>query len=383
MSYQSILPPVSFTQTTHEANLFRSMDPGQPQPQSTISLPTAQSLTSPVIETHIQTATNQNTTSTPFTPRDAYEIRQGHFPGMKPIQPRGGIVPVRPPDVTLRSMSADQDLTLAGKPRKRSAQACFRCREMKIKCRLHGTGCITCLRQGLSCTFEASKTGLRTRRSTKLKGDSLTDGADVAISTKPATKRPCLDARTSSDLTRTSSATESSEISSSSYPPINMHRSSGSGPPPTPPDDAGIHGHTRAIHELSQRTRTPLSLDTDPFTAAYQHAIDSQAQFHAGIATRSQAVMVPKRESRVSWTGKTRNERMLLYAILAAGAWFTVEDNASSGDVDERVVFCRMCKQVAEDAVVETAYKFDRIVVQTQLILELVGLPDDDAATRS
>jgi hypothetical protein len=382
MSYQSILPPVSHTSTAQPSNLSRLLNSSQPQTQSSqISAATRPIASSPV-ETRAQTATTDSTTPTPFTPRDAYEIRQGHFPGMKPIQPRGGIVPVRPPDVTLRSTSADQDLTLAGKPRKRSAQACYRCREMKIKCRLHGTGCITCLRQGLSCTFEASKTGLRTRRSIKTKGDSPTDGADADMSTELTSKRPGLDARTSSDQTRTSSATEASDLSSSSYPANNIPRFGRNGPPPTPPDNAEVRGTTGPTQHQTHRPPTPLSLDTDPFATAYQLATDSYARFHAGVRTRSQAVMAPERESRVYWDHKTRNERMLFYAILAAGAWFALEDNAVVEGDSERVVFCRMCKQVAEEAVVETAYKFDKVVVQTQLILELVGLEGDGGSAK-
>jgi hypothetical protein len=115
----------------------------------------------------------------PQTPRDAYEMRQGLSVGMKPLQPRGQIPGPRPSrEITLRNLTFEHDLTLAGKPRKRSAQACQRCRDMKIKCRVSGTGCITCLRQGLECAFEPAKNGLRQRKGKRAKEAEAANNAD-------------------------------------------------------------------------------------------------------------------------------------------------------------------------------------------------------------
>ena len=65
----------------------------------------------------------------------------------------------------LHASTSSCDLTLAGKARKRSAQACYRCKVMKIRCRIQDDqNCITCTRQGLQCTFAQPSSGLRRTR---------------------------------------------------------------------------------------------------------------------------------------------------------------------------------------------------------------------------
>lgn len=318
----------------------------------------------------------------------------------------------------MRSTSNDQDLTLAGKPRKRSAQACHRCREMKIKCRLHGSGCITCLRQGLSCTFEASKTGLRARR-TKSKPESPVDDADPELSEEPLAKRLRLDARNSSDRTHSSSGASSSDSSLNShsgFTSVQLQRQQLSGSnagssarlPPTPPqEDSPLRSPSTHVHHTTlptgqPRPLSPLSLGTDPFRAPSSStttrcAAQALRDFYSGIRRRSHAILLPSAEGEAEtlaqlggvgiWARKTRDERMLMYAMLAAGAWFAIEgEGGRSKDREalpsDREAFCLGCKRVAEQAVADTGYMFDKTVVQTQLVLKLVGLDTEGSERR-
>lgn len=179
-------------------------------------------------------------------PRDAYEMRQG-LPGIKALQPRGRAPPAPSAftPLSLRSTSNDQDLTLAGKPRKRSTQACHRCREMKIKCQVQGSGCITCMRQGLGCTFEPSKNEVRQRRRKHTPITSQNDN----VSDSPPAKR----ARIPSDHIEVSllhGSYSAEPLKSPSYSHQRIWKQDRPGPnhrivgsfPPTPPAETDVKG---------------------------------------------------------------------------------------------------------------------------------------------
>lgn len=62
---------------------------------------------------------------------------------------------------------------------------------------------------------------------------------------------------------------------------------------------------------------------------------------------------------------------MLLYAIMAAGAAHT--SRIVSGDERARLLDgSRRLRDVAENALKEVVYRFDEVVVQTQLVLEMM-----------
>lgn len=383
----------------------------------------------------------------PFqTPRDAYQVRQGLMQAMKPLQPRGDIPAYRPtPELTLRSSSVDNDLTLAGKPRKRSAQACQRCREMKIKCRAHGTGCITCLRQGLECTFEPARSGLRNRRSKRDK-DSKTDADQASTSdatNSPPAKRLCASERRNVDNSEEASPVMSFNVRSRipllthddghiSQRALNIpghqrldqdhtvsatlpfHRSvSSTSFPPTPPDEQDKEHHPTTLRRVSSASSSGtstveaikvenfnhgssstsaatvtippqqnLAVDEDPFEQTPSLAISALRNFYASriykqvadtcIADGSDGAALPSIEAiMVKWPVKPTKERMLLYAMLAAGA--TVATNASSRlsdrDALEMMRFGRRCREAVDACMATVDYMFDKVVVQTQLIL--------------
>lgn len=97
--------------------------------------------------------------------RSAFATRIELPQRMSMILPRSDVLPPLPvKDLPSASSYEEQDLALTGHPRKRAAQACQRCREMKMKCWLRGTGCTRCMRRGLECIFEQASNGLRDRR---------------------------------------------------------------------------------------------------------------------------------------------------------------------------------------------------------------------------
>jgi hypothetical protein len=366
--------------------------------------------------------------------------------GMKPLQPRGDIPTYRPTqELTLRSSNVDNDLTLAGKPRKRSAQACQRCREMKIKCRVHGTGCITCLRQGLDCTFEPARSGLRNRRSKRDK-DSNTNDDHASTSdspNSPPAKRLCTIERRNVDKSEETSPVMSFNVRSripllthdgghisrgavttsghqqqdrdhSISATLPFHRSISSASfPPTPPDEHDEEHYSTTLrrvssaspsstdsleaikvenpsHEGSDTSATTaagppqqkLAVDEDPFEQTPSLAISALRHFYASriyeqvadtcIADGSDGAALPSIEAiMVKWPVKPTKERMLLYTMLAAGA--TVATNASSRlsdrDALEMMRFGRRCREAVDACMATVDYMFDRVVVQTQLIL--------------
>jgi hypothetical protein len=72
-------------------------------------------------------------------------------------------------------------------------------------------------------------------------------------------------------------------------------------------------------------------------------------------------------ESVMVWRGKPRKERMLLYAMLAAGAAASI--GQETDNPEEMARYSARCKEAAEACLKTVGYLFDEVVVQTQMIL--------------
>ena len=318
------------------------------------------------------------------TPRDAYEMRQGFFSGMKPLQPRGAIPPALQTGttLTLRTSSTEQDLTLAGKPRKRSAQACQRCREMKIKCRLQGPGCTTCMRQGLGCTFEPGKNGLRQRRG-KRGPDSITN----SFGCEPPPRKPvCSNSNNPTERLPTNVFVSLGPRAATGYPLVpdrrqelpgrEMLRVSTSLPMTPPAENESERRSTPPRRRSGNSDWAPpsppdLTIDKDPSTAAPALTTRALQSFYSNVHQRCDGVVLPAAETSIIWKNKTANERMLHYAMLAAGASSCLEHQWS----EELEIYARACRGLAEEALRTAGYMFDKTVVQTQMILKGVAEP--------
>jgi hypothetical protein len=349
----------------------------------------------------------------------------------------------RPRHRSLRSTSStpsvslpETDLTLAGKPRRRTAQACRRCREMKLKCRMHGEDtCSNCHRRGSECVFAEPPSGLRqsrSRRAVKGEGQTETAADSNKVVNADVSVRGSKDWRSMA----ASASISRQEVMTSSREPISQSASEVSTPATTeaaPSAQKATYGSIRAgasipdtktklpvRPSLSQQPETNhtdlnLSINTDPYrlypdlvetytTAFYDH-LDN-------IASNSDhASFLPTREEFLPWaqvtTIRATRQRILVFAVAAAGSsmiarGLVMPKSAAEPEVyfnktiekamrarraeDERAAavearrHSRAFRRVLDEALRKTKYSFDEITVQSRYVLRLIDEERSDGS---
>lgn len=341
---------------------------------------------------------------------------ESHLPRLedRPLQPYQAVLIPYPSVQPQKGSRNDQDLTLAGKPRKRSAQACFRCREMKIKCRVQDDDCITCVRQGLRCTFAKPPSGLRRSRPRKIASAGSSDGREskrrrTSLTVGQPSPSTSYDSLNSGSHTRQGSSIDPLRPASSDHVSSDML--------PTPPLETASRGpawsvlsHTNVPTFQTARLHSPvvsaeqpeaaqnsaglpqinLSIAIDPVvihpdpTSKYLDAF--YAHLHTNPSLSPHLSILPARKSFFGEprapSSRTTNQKMLVYAIAAAGAHFSAKDNvdseAQNGDQSEQhqreslAAHAAAYRGAAEDALSSLAYLFEETAIHTQLVLKLM-----------
>lgn len=128
-------------------------------------------------------------------------------------------------------VNANWGVTKAGKPRKRLAQACLTCREKKIKCQPNLPKCDQCQKSGRECRFESAPRGVRSFRGHQQAGVSGgADGEDFSPG-------PLAHSDVSSSIYNMGRASNSA----TSLPGTSGHSPTSEGPMPTPSGPEGVY----------------------------------------------------------------------------------------------------------------------------------------------
>lgn len=281
-------------------------------------------------------------------------------PGVSPSSPASPLKKQRKD----RNQPMNPLYTRDGNPRKRLAQACERCRAQKIKCRLRDSSCVLCVSHGVQCKFAIQR---------KSSHDLTQNHRKQLASSGRSTWSPSVEWPVKPNLT-----SQSDMIDADSPPSIRAANS------PAREDDrvrAGpgdVEKHQPRLKAPNSPLKPPvvvqtrhvpvvddLSVDLDPFlfdAVLTKHYVE---QFFIHV-NRSPFLIIP-RASFMLWLDcptKTNTEKMLLYAVMAAGAVFSKHEDGSV----HRMMFTR----IAEDGLRKSATWFQVAVVHTLLILDCI-----------
>jgi len=258
-------------------------------------------------------------------------------------------------------------LTKANKPRKRLAMACLDCREKKIKCEPGPNSCLQCEKAKRPCRkapapqtqAEQNATsawqgngGSPTRRSTGELGQTIGYDADSDL----ASKRRTLEDASPSDIPN------KKHRSTSPRSTVNETVSNGA---------AGQH-HTSPVLPISPGRM--MSSEDDPYATEPEMTRHLLELYFLHI-NNSTYGMFP-RQHFMWWlstrTQRSRNERLVLYSMIAMGAVFA-DDRYSD--------FGKHCVDVVTEAVNMTAGKFSLALVQIRLLLGLFHFAKGENST--
>jgi Fungal specific transcription factor domain/Fungal Zn(2)-Cys(6) binuclear cluster domain len=276
--------------------------------------------------------------------------------------------------------------TKAGKPRKRLGQACNTCREKKIRCDPQIPKCAQCQKFGRECRFESSSRSSN-RHSQQSSHKDSTSSMDTpneprhertgsSTSTEALTDRSYSRANSRGSMNVESLLSPSSTVAVSplsEQPPSKRARLSSSpkhdvhSPSQTVGEeqlDAGDRD-ARAQHDISFAFDTDPYLVNPPLTMHYLKEYFKYINTHVYNLVPTKAFLRWVQQS----TTKSLDEKMLLYAMLAAGTAFSHTQNHQTHQFQ--------FKNIAEVAV-DRNTGISLPVVNAQLILSMLAYALDE-----
>ena len=266
--------------------------------------------------------------------------------------------------------------TKAGKPRKRLGQACNVCREKKIRCDPQLPKCAQCQKFGRECKFESSSRSSKhssnkdSISSRENQMESHHERTGSSTSTEALTDRTYSRANSRGSMNVESLLSPSSGVDaspSSEQPPSKKPRFSSS-----PRHDgnslskSNIESHSESRSER-HKTRPEISFafDVDPFLANPRLTMHFVKEYFKHV--NSHIYVLFQTKISLHWIEhcqtKTSDDRMLLYAMLAAGAAFSPSKSYESYEYQ--------FKNIAEVAL-DRNDSSGLQSVQTQLLLSMV-----------
>ncbi|KAF2626583.1 hypothetical protein BU25DRAFT_394577 [Macroventuria anomochaeta] len=266
-------------------------------------------------------------------------------------------------------------ITKAGKPRKRLAQACLTCREKKIKCEPGYPKCHQCAKSQRVCRGGLNQPN---QPSTRNGSTEVSPSAPAAATLRSFASEAMSPSVSSEKVNRLADLRENLRTADARHDGATLKPRDHLPPPPiTGARDMSVHSYDsdwsssvnhREHHESSAglyQDHMALQWEQDPSELDPRVTLHILELYflHAGRATYG---MFP-RKAFMSWAqsgrGKSQDDRMLLYSVLAMGSLF-------SPDVDKRALGKRFAA-VATYAAEKRFGKFSLQLCQSRLLLAL------------
>ncbi|EGC46985.1 C6 transcription factor [Histoplasma capsulatum var. duboisii H88] len=303
-------------------------------------------------------------------------------------------------------VNANWGVTKAGKPRKRLAQACFTCRDKKIKCIPNIPKCDQCQKSGRECRFENSPRGNQIAKSSQCSTGDHTPAIslDQRTSSSPG-RHPTSCIPTGSPVRTMSSSAVSCD------PGALMHEVGGSSPKPDRPLKRRRRASTNAIDNVigldgDDYSKQAKDMVTTPDPYPMNDILSEMAAMDLHDPTLSEWETDPyhthpestmrylnmyfhyvngatycifPREPFLRWLkycpNKSLDDKMLLYSMLAMGAIF--------GNTKEQRADAMRFARIARHAVEKSQNKPTLHLAQTRIILGMWHFTIGASATAS